>query len=93
MGTALELEMKTYEKNKADLVGRHEGKYVLIRGEEVIAVFDSQKDAFQEGNSKFGRKPFLVKQVLKDEEPFDFEKSVEEGNKRFEKAMKKLADL
>jgi len=93
MGTALELEMKTYEKSKADLVKKHEGKYVLIKGEEVIEVFESQRDAFQEGNSRFSRKPFLVKQVLKDEEPFDFEKSVEEGNKRFEKAMKKLADL
>ena len=76
MGTALELEMKTYEKSKADLVKKHEGKYVLIKGEEVIEVFESQWDALREGYTRFGKEPFLVKQVFRIEEPVRFTSSL-----------------
>lgn len=68
----LATELKTYEANKDNLLGAAEGKFVLIRGTEVVGVFDSQMDAISAGYKKFGNVPFLVKQIRKVEEPQTF---------------------
>jgi len=59
---ALEKELETY-KNKLPELKQHEGKFVLIHGEEVVDTFISYEDAIKEGYKKFGLKPFLVKQI------------------------------
>jgi len=59
---ALEKELETY-KNKLPELKQHEGKFVLIHGEEVVDTFTSYEDAIKEGYKKFGLKPFLVKQI------------------------------
>ena len=41
----------------------HEGKYVLIHGEDVIDFYSSYDDALKEGYGKFKLEPFLVKQI------------------------------
>jgi hypothetical protein len=35
----LELELKTYDRESARLENDHRGKFVLIRGEEIAAIF------------------------------------------------------
>src|SRR5262245_28893002 len=65
----LEQELKTYEKHREDLIGRAEGKFVLIHGEEVVGVFDSKQDAIRQGYTGLGNVPFLVRQVVKVETP------------------------
>jgi hypothetical protein len=59
---ALEKELETY-KNKFEELKQHEGKFVLIHGENVIDTFTSYEDAVKEGYKQFGLKPFLVKQI------------------------------
>ncbi len=60
---ALERELATY-KNKLPELTQHEGKYVLIHGDDVVDVYTSYEDAMKEGYAKFGTKdPFLVKQI------------------------------
>ena len=39
------------------------GKYVLIKGKQVISVSDTQNDAIRVGIDKFGNTPFLVKKI------------------------------
>ncbi len=68
----LEIELKTYEKHRDLLLGTAEGKFVLIRHEEVVGVFNSEMDAIAQGYQKFGNVPFLVKQIVKVETPLDF---------------------
>ena len=68
----LDTELETYEQNLDDLLGKAERKFVLIRKDKVVGVFDSKMDAIAEGYQKFGDVPFLVKQVLKIETPKDF---------------------
>ncbi len=72
MSSTLQKETETFNANKKDLLARGEGKFVLIKGERVIGLFDSQGDALQEGYRQFGRQSFLVKQVLAVDVPLPF---------------------
>jgi hypothetical protein len=47
----------------------HEGKHVLIHGQEHFGFFPTRDAALEEGFRRFGWVPFLVKQVRRDEEP------------------------
>ena len=68
----LATELKTFGTNLPVLLGASEGKFVLIRGEEIVGVFDTQMDAVSAGYGKFGNVPFLVKQILKVDMPVGF---------------------
>jgi hypothetical protein len=59
---ALEQELETYKKKLPELKV-HEGKFVLIKGDQVVDVFGTYEDAIKEGYSKFKLEPFLVKQI------------------------------
>ncbi len=59
---ALEKEIATYQAKLAE-IKQHEGKFVLIQGEEVLDYFTSYDDALKEGYKRFGLTPFLVKQI------------------------------
>ena len=72
MATLLDAELQTYEKNRESLLGSADGKFVLIKGEEVIGVFESEMDAINQGYRQLGHVPFLVKQVLKIDTPLTF---------------------
>ena len=69
MTTLLDGELQTYEKNRESLLGSSEGKFVLVKGDRIIGVYDSKMDAITEGYRQFGNVPFLVKQVQKIETP------------------------
>ena len=71
-GNILAEELKTYKENKERLVKEHNGKYVLIKGEEIINTFDTQNDAIKVGIDKFGNTPFLVKKIEEIEQPQNF---------------------
>lgn len=47
----------------------HEGKHVLIKGQEHVGFYRTEEAALEEGFRRFGRVPFLVKQILLDEQP------------------------
>lgn len=72
MAELLDTELETYERHRDELLGKSEAQYVLIHGEEIIGVFDSRKDAIEQGYERFGNVPFLVKQILKIETPENF---------------------
>ena len=71
MGVSFEKELHTYESNRQRLIGTW-GKFVPIRGSEIVNVFDSQLDAMRQGYERFGNVPFLVKQILEVETPQHF---------------------
>lgn len=56
-------ESATYERHKDELVGAHEGKYVLVHGDDIAGTWDTYKDALEAGYKQFGLEPFLVKQI------------------------------
>lgn len=59
---ALEKELQTYKAKLAELK-EHEGKFVLIHGDDVVGTYSSYDDAIKEGYSRFKLEPFLVKQI------------------------------
>ena len=76
MPELLEKEIETYNAHKSELVVQSKGKYVLIKDDRIIGVFDSEMDAAHQGYERFGNVPFLVKQVVEVEVPLDFTSSL-----------------
>lgn len=60
---ALERELATFRSKLQELKAEHEGKFVLVHGDEVVDAFNSYEDALKAGYDRFGLAPFLVKQV------------------------------
>jgi len=58
----LSIELNTYETKLPTLIGQ-QGKFVLIKGEEIAGIYDSYEDALKIGYQKFKLDPFLVKQI------------------------------
>jgi hypothetical protein len=69
MPQILNTEIQTYKQQRDNLLGTSEGKFVLIRGNQVVGIFDSKMDAIAAGYQQFGNVPFLVKQILRIEAP------------------------
>ena len=63
----LEQEIKTFEKNKETLLAEKKGRFVVIKGDNIISDFTSYDDALSDGYKRFGNTEFLVKQVLEHE--------------------------
>ncbi len=68
----LKEEIETYESKKEELLADKEGKYVLIKGKDIINTFEDEKDAIKIGIDKFGNTPFLVKKIEKIEQTQNF---------------------
>ena len=59
----LEQEIKTYKTNKDNLLSDRKGRFVLIKGDKIIADFETYGDALEDGYQRFGNEAFLVKEV------------------------------
>ena len=71
MPHALETELKAYERHRYNLLSKAEGKFVLIHGDAVAGIYETEKDAISEGYRQFGNVPFLVKQIVRIETPLN----------------------
>jgi hypothetical protein len=63
----LERERHVYESHLQEWLETHFGKFVLIRGDEVLGFYDGLELAFNDGTRRFGIEPFFVKQIMGDE--------------------------
>jgi len=51
---------KWYLDNQSDLVGKYNGKYIVITKDGVQAAFDTEDDGYNYGVETFGRGNFMV---------------------------------
>ena len=58
----LATELQTYEAKLPGLTPEA-GKFVLIKGTNVVDVFGDYEDALKAGYERFGLEPFLVKKI------------------------------
>ncbi len=72
MTELLNKEIETYNVHKAELLGKANGKFVLIKDSEVVGVYDTKMDAIRQGYERFGNVPFLVKLIVEVEVPLEF---------------------
>ncbi len=66
----LEKERATYQRELPGLL-KNEGKFVLIHGDDVVGVFDTEEEAIEAGDNRFGLDPFFVHQI-REKEPVYF---------------------
>lgn len=68
VGMELERELEFFESRRKEWLKDYKNKFVLIKGEELIDVFNTLEDAYKEGVKRYGNQPFLIKQVTEEEE-------------------------
>jgi hypothetical protein len=68
MNNTLTEERKFFSENQAKWKTAHRGKFVLIKGRELIGTYDQPEDAVAEGARLFGIDSFLVRCVDHSEE-------------------------
>lgn len=65
--SALRVEIATFNRRRDELERRHMHKWVLIRGEDLVGTFDTLENAARTAARRFGRGPYLIRQVGADE--------------------------
>lgn len=59
----IDKELAAYKEMRADLEAQHTGKWVLIREGTLVGVFESMEAAAEVAVPRFGRGPYLIRQV------------------------------
>jgi len=59
----VDAEIAAYNKVRADLETKHTGKWVLFHHQELIRLHDSFEAAAEEAVRRFGRGPYLIRQI------------------------------
>ena len=68
---SLEQELEAYRRELPGLLAQgHQGKYVLIRGQQVIGLWATEDEAYKTGREQFGLTPFMVRKVQRAERRF-----------------------
>ena len=63
----LETEIRFFEAHRKEWLKHYRDKWVLVKGTDLVGVFDSYEAAYEQGVAKYGTEPFLVKQVLEND--------------------------
>lgn len=63
----LKKEFEFYLSQKHDFLKEYRGKFIVIKDQEVVGVFDAQIDAYQETQKKYPLGTFLIQFVSGDE--------------------------
>ena len=65
-------ELEYFEKNKQEYLKLYKGQFVLIKGTTFAGAFTTDAEAYRAGLEKFGNEPFLIKQVLDEDETISY---------------------
>ena len=57
-------ELAYFIAHQAELVAKHEGKTLLLRGSGVVGVFDSPLEAYLNGKGRFAAGTFMIQPCL-----------------------------
>lgn len=60
---ALEREIHAFESRLDELEKHHAGKFVVFYGDDFVGAFDTLDRAAEEAVRRFGRGPYLIRQV------------------------------
>ena len=69
MPKTLGKELAAFESHRADWFRTHEGKWVVIRGGQVLGFYEKYVEAWEAADEAYGEPGFLVKQVTASDEP------------------------
>lgn len=64
-GTPLYEEWELYRRESARLLSEgHESRWILIKGREILGIFDTHESALREGTKRYRLQPFLIHQIV-----------------------------
>ena len=63
MPDALDNEIAAYEAMKEELETHQMGKWVVLKDSKIVGTYDSFENAAGDAVSRFGRGPYLIRQV------------------------------
>lgn len=75
--TRVAAELATYQRKLPELFS-DAGRFVLIKGSEVVGLFDTYQDAVTSGYQRFNLDEFFVKQIAATEQIAFFTRGLEE---------------
>ena len=61
--SSLTQDLAAYENMRSDLEADQFGEWVVVHNEEIVGFYDSFEDAAAEAVERFGRGPYLIRQV------------------------------
>lgn len=64
----LDKEYQFFKEKKDELLAEYENKFVVIRGQKVIASYDDKMEAIEETKKSYELGTFLVQHVTKEDE-------------------------
>lgn len=64
----LDKEFQFYLNNQKELTKQYLGKFIVIKGEEVIGAYDSEVEAYEETKKQHELGTFLIQQCLSGEQ-------------------------
>ena len=67
---ALETEFQYFLDHQAELVQKHEGKFLIVRDTSVVGVFNSQAEAYQDASEKYPPGTFLIQHCIAGESAY-----------------------
>ena len=67
-----ERELSFFERQRMQLLSRAKGKIALIKGEELVGIYDTENEAVRAGYQRFGNEPFLAKLIAEADIPLNF---------------------
>lgn len=70
-GSTLATEAAFYEAHRAALVAAHDGRFVLVKDDDIIGIFDTLDDALDVGYARFANTGFLARKIASVDEVID----------------------
>lgn len=65
-------ELEYFQRHKQEYLKLYKNQFVLIKGEEFAGAFTTEAEAYKAGLDRFGNEPFLIKQVLDNDETVSY---------------------
>jgi len=60
---ALQTELAYYNAHREEWLESFVGKFLLIKGEELVDVFSTLEDAYKDGVRRFGNESFFIRKL------------------------------
>lgn len=67
---SLEIELQFFKQNQKELLSKYEGKFLVIKDQKVVGVYDSEIEAYTQTQNNFELGTFLIQQCLPGEDSF-----------------------
>lgn len=70
MGKMLEKEFEYFKKHQVELVKQYEGKFIVIKNEKVIGVYETEIEAYQKTQETEELGTFLIQRCIPGKEVY-----------------------